>query len=160
MQSSYLTNINIPPKICAREGFSGWLEAEIVQNTKAKTWIKFIQDAVITSYGCIGQIVTDHGELDSKEAPEFFEKYRIQLTFSSPYHPEANSVVERGHAHFVATLAKWKLGSGIALTHWFHAALWADRVTVKRSTGLLHTNLCLVTIASYQWKWNTKRGTL
>jgi hypothetical protein len=144
--------------ICAREGFSGWLEAKIIPNTKAKAWIKFIQEAVISRYGCIGQVITDHGELDSEEGQKFFEKYRIQLTFSSPYHPEGNSVVERGHAPFVASLAKWKLGSGIALTHWFHAALWADRVTVKRSTGftpyqLMFGHHCILPVELNHESW-------
>ena len=46
-------------------------------------------------------------------------------------------MVERGHKPFVdgLTKASLRLNVGWADNYLFHSALWADRVSVKRTTG-------------------------
>ncbi|KAL3700490.1 hypothetical protein R1sor_018512 [Riccia sorocarpa] len=48
-------------------------------------------------YGCIGKVTTDRGELDAREAEEFFQKYGVKLALTTAYNPEGNAKSERGH---------------------------------------------------------------
>ena len=69
-----------------------------VHKTKEqKLRVKFLYEQIISRYGCVGQIVTDHGELDSREGRELCANYGIPLTFSTEYHSQSNSIVEVGH---------------------------------------------------------------
>ena len=54
----------------------------------------------------MGQVVADRGELDSKEAREFFGKHGVLLTLTTAYNPEANGKIERGHSPIVKALVK------------------------------------------------------
>jgi len=132
----------------AREGMTGWVEARKIKDMKAETWIRFIYEDVVCRYGAIGQFVTDNGELNSELGLKFEAKYKIQLSFTTTYHPQSNAVVERGHAPLNASITKSCFGSVVDCfegadlielkskwTLYFYAALWADRVTVKKSTG-------------------------
>jgi hypothetical protein len=58
----------------------------------------------ICSYGCVDKIVDDRGELDAKEAREFFSKMGINLSLTMAYNPEANEKVERGHGPIMKAL--------------------------------------------------------
>jgi hypothetical protein len=131
----------------AREGLSGWVEARRIKTMKAETWVEFLYEEVVCRYGAVGQIVTDNGELNSELGLKFEEKYKIHLTFTTTYHPQSNSVVERGHAPLNVSLAKECFGSVVdgfegadlveLKSRWpdyFYGMVWADRVTTKRTT--------------------------
>lgn len=64
------------------------------------------------------------------------ENLGLPLVFSTAYHPQSNGLVERGHQPLVNTLAKWCEQEPQRWSKVLPAALWADRVTVKRTTGL------------------------
>ena len=121
--------------ILAREGLSGWVEATKLKRKRAKDWISFVDRDVISRYGCT-TVVSDHGELDSKEMDDYCSKRGVKFLPVSEYNPRAN-VVERGHKPFVDGLAKAALKTklGWGNDYLFNSALWADRVTLKRTTG-------------------------
>lgn len=50
------------------------------------------------------------------------------------YHPQANGLVERGHESIVNSLAKYSKEPGYWVKH-LSLALWADWISVRRSTG-------------------------
>lgn len=54
---------------------------------------------------------------------------------TTAYHPQANGIVERGHRAFTKALAILVQQSGNSWVDELPNVLWADRVTVKRSTG-------------------------
>jgi hypothetical protein len=93
-------------------------------------------------------------------------RYKIRNLRISAYHPQSNGLVERGHGPIVNSLAKFKDRPGTWVDH-LHLALWADRVSVRRSTGytafeLLYGRDCILpvelSIASWSMvDWNDVR---
>jgi hypothetical protein len=144
--------------ILAREGLSGWVEGARLRQKRARDWITFIDREITTRYGCT-TVVSDHGELDSEEMKIYCEKRGIKFLPVAEYNPRSN-VVERGHKPFVDGLSKasWKTKIGWSNAFQFNSALWADRVTVKRTTGfspyyLRYGQDCVLPIESIIGTW-------
>jgi hypothetical protein len=69
----------------------------------------------------------------------------------SPYHPQSNSLVKRGHAPLINALAKYSRNQQGAWDRYLPLALglWADHICIQRSTGYspfhwLHGRDCLL----------------
>jgi len=63
------------------------------------------------------------------------DKYKLLLIPISPYNPTANGMVERGHGVYIDSIWKVLQGNTSKWPDLLGSALWADRVTVKRTTG-------------------------
>ena len=88
------------------------------------------------------------------------EHYKIRNTVISGYHPQANGLVERGHAPIVNSLTKYCGGSPQLWPQYLALALWADRISVRRSTGysafeLLYGRECLLPVELMIESWQT-----
>jgi hypothetical protein len=145
----------------------------MVKSTKSSVWVDFVYQNIICRYGCVGQIVTDNGELNSELGLEMERKYRVQVSFTTTYHPQGNAPVERGHLPFRNSLEKsifQKVADSIEAADlyelkkewvmYFYSMLWADRVTVKRSTGfaaynLMFGNSCVLPVELDAESWYT-----
>jgi transposase InsO family protein len=121
--------------IAARDDLTGWIEVKMLRNKNKEEWIGFIESHIVARYGPPEVIVSDNGEMNSAEAFEFCENYGIQLRLTSDYHPQANGIVERGHKPIVDALMKYCQDKPEDWPKYFYSALWADRVTTRRSTG-------------------------
>lgn len=122
--------------ILARCDFSGWVEGRAIANADSETVAKFFYQEIICRHGCVGKIVVDGGPENQKWLTVLAEKYRIKKVTVSGYHPQANGMVERGHTPVVDALTKMTEGG---LSNWvqcLHTVLWADRTTVRASTGM------------------------
>lgn len=121
--------------ITARERVSSFLEASKLKRKTAAHWIDFVHREIICRYG-VTTIVSDHGELDSNEMQAFCESFGIKFIPVSEYNPRAN-YVERGHLPFADGIMKScaQLGKPWSSNEIFNAALWADRISINRSTG-------------------------
>jgi transposase InsO family protein len=120
--------------VFARDDLSGWVEGRAITENTAAQVAKFLFEDVITRHGCPERIVVDGGPENKKVAQALLEHYKIGRTLVSPYHPQANGLVERGHAPIVDAISKYSDKA----EHWprhLHLALWADRISVRRSTG-------------------------
>src|SRR5204863_7425765 len=114
----------------------------------SKNVAKFIYEEVICRHGCPKRIVMDGGAENMDLTKDLLEKHRIQGTVISAYHPQANGLVERGHDSITNALAKYDKA------HWIRylpLALWADRISVRRSTGysafeLIYGRECLLPV--------------
>ena len=89
---------------------------------------------------------------------DLLEHYRVQQTIISPYHPQANGLVERGHESIVNSLAKYSEKPGDWVKH-LSLALWADRISVRRSTGysafeLVYGRECLLPVELSVTSWS------
>jgi hypothetical protein len=85
--------------------------------------------------------VADRGELDAKEAREFFSRMVVKLSLPMAYNPTANRKVERGHGPIVKALVKachGKIGEWPRLLPF---ALWADRTTHSTVMGYMPAEL-------------------
>jgi hypothetical protein len=144
----------------------------MVKSTSAKVWVDFLYEYVVTRHGCVGQIVTDNGELNSELGLEFERKYRIQLSFTTTYHPQTNAIVERGHLPLREGIEKgcfdklakvWDYQSVLELKdlwpRYFLASLWADRITVRKTTGyspyyLMYGTKCVIPVELEAESWD------
>lgn len=64
------------------------------------------------------------------------QKYEIKRVVVSAYHPQANGMIEKRHKPIIDVLSKMSNGGS---TNWIRnlpMVLWANRSTVRTSTGL------------------------
>jgi len=120
--------------VFTRGNLSGWVEGRAIATVNSKNVAKFIYDDVICRHGCPQRIVLDRGSENLSLTKDLLERYRIQRTVVSAYHPQANGLVERGHDSIVNSLSKYSRQPG-DWVRYLSLALWADRVSVRRSTG-------------------------
>lgn len=120
----------------AHEDLGSWPEAKASRTNDSKVWSKFIYEEIICRFGCIPLFVTDGGPEFKGLTKIMFEKYKIPVVVSSPYHPEGNGIVERAHLTLVSSLFKTCEGRPEKWPKYLHAALYAMRITATRTTGL------------------------
>ena len=68
--------------------FTKWVEANPTRNTTDKVIIDFIQENILSIFGCPKKLLIDNAEaFKSKDMVEFCEKNGIILKHSTPYYP-------------------------------------------------------------------------
>jgi hypothetical protein len=92
-------------------------------------------------------------------AEALLENYRVQRTVISAYHPQSNGLVERGHDPIVNSLSKYCSKEPMKWPQYLPLALWADRISVRRTTGytafeLLYGRECLLPIDLSLASWS------
>jgi hypothetical protein len=114
---------------------SGWPEAKALTKENEKTIAEFIFNNILCRYGAIRQIVTDNGKPFIKAMDYLAKKYHIHHIRISPYNSQAQGIVERSHFGLRESLIKTCESK---LQDWplkLPYALWAQRITTRRSTG-------------------------
>ena len=127
--------------VLAREDLTNQVEGRALRAKTTEAICKFLLEEVICRYGCVGKITADRGELDAKEAREFFSRLGIKLSLTTAYNPEGNGKSERGHPPIIKALAKaceGRVGEWPTLLPY---ALWADRTTHSSVTGYMLAEL-------------------
>lgn len=120
--------------VFARDNLSGWVEGRSIDAVNSRNVAKFVYEDFICRHGCPLRIMIDQGNENLDLMKDLLEHYRIQQTYVSVYHPQANGLAECGHESIVNSLAKYSRELGDWVKHLF-LALWADRISVRRSTG-------------------------
>jgi len=134
--------VHIPPSegfhylLIAREDVSGWVEGRALRTGTAKAVAKFLWEDLICRHGIFGKLVVDGGPENKDVVEALTELYGIKRAVVSAYHPAANGMVERGHQPIVNALSKLTEGGRKKWTRFLHTVLWADRTTVRASTGM------------------------
>ena len=144
--------------VFARDDLSGWIEGRAIKQANSRNVAKFIYEDVICRHGCPQRIVMDGGRENLDLTQELLVHYRIQRLDISPYHPQSNGLVERGHDAIINSLAKYSKEPGDWVTH-LPLALWADRISVRRSTGysafeLIYGRECLLPVEFAVGSWS------
>lgn len=127
--------------VLAREDLSNQVEGRALRTKTTEGVCRFLLEDVICRYGCVGKITADRGELDAKEARDFFGKLGIKLALTTAYNPEANGKSERGHSPIVKALVKACDGKMLEWPRLLPFALWADRTTHSTVTGYMPAEL-------------------
>ena len=147
--------------VIARDDLSGWIEARALVSANSMSVAKFIHEEVICRHGCPRSIVIDNGPENQGVTEDLLKYCRIKNLKISSYHPQSNALVERGHADFVNALSKFCLGKP-GVEKWpkyVPLALWADRVSVRRTTGysafqLVYGRDCLLPVDFAVASWS------
>jgi hypothetical protein len=126
--------------IMAREDLSGWPEARALAKNDSASVAKFLYEDVICRHGCFSTLVNDGGPETRKVVEILTDQYKIKQIRVSPYHPQANGMIEAGHKPVKDALSKLthggRLTGHLGWVNRLSAVLLADRVTVRVSTGM------------------------
>jgi len=145
--------------VFARDDLSGWVEARPLLRNNARSVANFIYQDVICRHGCPLRIVMDRGSENIDITSILLETYNIHQIHASAYHPQTNGLVERGHGPVIDALSKYCAGSTTDWPKYLSLALWADRVSVRESTGysafeLLYGRDCLLPVEFTLESWS------
>ena len=117
-----------------RCSLSGMPEGKAVAKENHTTIGEFLME-VMWRWGAIAVIVTDNGAPWIKAVEYLAEKYGIHHIAISGYNSRANGLIERRHYDVREAIVKTCDGD---ISRWpiiFPFVLWAERVTIQKSTG-------------------------
>jgi transposase InsO family protein len=132
-----------PPGKCTRERYiitatkylTRWAEARAVKDCSATTAANFIFDDIITRFGCPKVLMSDQGtHVINKTVEALTKEFAVHHQKSTPYHPQANRMVEEFNRILETTLTKI---CSVNRDEWdlrVPAVLWAYRTTCNKLT--------------------------
>ena len=118
--------------------FTKWIEAIPTRSASHKVIIGFLED-IMARFGCLNRIITNNAT-SFKDEPliKFCEQFRIALIHSNPYYPQGNGLVESSNKTLIKLIKILLEENKKAWDSKLKFALWANRVTAKRSLGTSH----------------------
>ncbi|CAD6929947.1 unnamed protein product [Tilletia controversa] len=134
--------------VVARDAFTGWPEARLLPDKTAASVRSFVEEELIARYGAvIRTILTDNGTENASETTWLIKHLGFQHAHSTPYNPEGNTEIERGHATLVEGLLKVSYDDRLRLATYlptdpphdleFRTYLLFDWTTINSSVDLL-----------------------
>jgi transposase InsO family protein len=122
--------------LTATDYFTKWIEAIPTRSTSHKVIIIFLED-IIARFDYPSKIVTDNASpFRSEPLIKFCEQFEISLIHSTPYYPRGNGLAESSNKSLIKLIKKLLEDNKRAWDSKLKFALWADRVTTKKSLGL------------------------
>ena len=121
--------------IHARCSLSAYPEARKLRHETGATIGDFIFEDILCRWGTIETIVTDNGPAILAGLEHLSERYGIRHIRISPYNSQAQGPIERRHFDIHEALVKTTSGEPAKWSYVFPAVLWAERVTIQKSTG-------------------------
>ena len=81
--------------ITATEYLTRWVEAQPVKDCTTTTTTKFLFDKMLTRFGCLKILMSDHGTHFLNETiSALTEEFQVYHQQSTPYHSQDNGIVE------------------------------------------------------------------
>lgn len=128
--------------LVATDYFRKWVEAIPTKNATSKVVIDFVMSNILTRFGCPERIVSDNEmSFRSEEYTDFYEKHRIQISYSSPYHPQGNGQAESSNKSSMKIIKRSLEKNKKALDSKLRLVVWADKVTVEKEISCSPFNL-------------------
>eukprot|EP00253_Pinus_taeda_P032073 PITA_32073 len=117
--------------------FTTWIEAILTRQATNTIIIQFLESNILSRFGCPNNIITDNATaFKSKRMIEFCNKYNITLGHSTTYYPQGNGLVESSNKSLVNIIKKMLETNKKIWHRKLVNALWADRVSHKKSIGM------------------------
>eukprot|EP00253_Pinus_taeda_P022232 PITA_22232 len=96
--------------------------------------ISFLENNILSRFGCPSKLITDNAAaFKSKRMVDFCHKYNISLGHSTAYHPQGNGLAESSNKSLVNIIKKMLEINKKSWHNKLVNALWADRVSQKKS---------------------------
>ena len=112
---------------------SKWLDIQIMQSLTTEKTIEKLQ-SIFSTHGVPKQIVTDNDtSFTSEKFKQFITRNGIKQTFSAPYHPSTNGLIERAVPTFKQDLREMSQGT---VRERLIAFLFKYRITPHSTTGI------------------------
>eukprot|EP00253_Pinus_taeda_P023544 PITA_23544 len=122
--------------LVANDYFTKWTEAIPTKNANHQVVIKFLNENIFTIFGCPTKLVTNNAAaFKEKELVDMNESMGIQLVHSTSYYPQGNGLEESSNKRLVRIIKKLLEDNKKSWDSKLKFALWADRVTNKKSIG-------------------------
>ena len=91
----------------ATDYFTKWIEAIPTGRATYAVIIDFLENNILSRFGCPKRIVTDNAQaFKSKKLINFCHKYHINLNHSTAYYPQGNKLVESSNKSLVRIIKK------------------------------------------------------
>eukprot|EP00253_Pinus_taeda_P016485 PITA_16485 len=117
--------------------FTKWIEAIPCRQANDSTIIQFLETNILARFGCPHKIITDNAAaFRSKKMVSFCHKFHITLGHSTAYYPQGNVLDESSNKSLVNMIKKVLEENKKNWHKKLVNALWADRLTTKRSIGV------------------------
>ena len=88
--------------LTATDYFTKWVEAIPGRNATDAVVIKFMEENIISRFGCPAKIVTDNARaFKSAKFVNFCQQYNIALKYSIAYYPQGNGLAESSNKTLV-----------------------------------------------------------
>jgi len=121
--------------LIATNYFTKWIEAIPSRNATDSIIISFLENHILSRFGCPRKIITDTA-FGSKKMADFCHKYKITLGHSTAYYPQGNGLVKSSKKGLVNIIKKLLEEKNKFWHNKLVHALWADRLTTKKLIGM------------------------
>ena len=116
--------------------FTKWVEAIPTRNATDKVIINFIQENILSRFGCPKKLLTDNAKaFKSKAMVTFCEQNGIVLKHSILYYPQGNGLAESTNKNSIQSIRKLLSQNKRSWDSMLKYALWEDRITTKKEIG-------------------------
>ncbi|MBW0568451.1 hypothetical protein O181_108166 [Austropuccinia psidii MF-1] len=114
----------------ARDDFSGWPETVALTRLTSKS-----VSELICRYGAPKEVTVDRGAEFGKELQESVKRAGSIIRITTPYYPESQGMVKKGHEQLKDALVKMCGENGSKWKEYLPIVTLADRISKKRTTG-------------------------
>ena len=113
-----------------------WIEVVPTRKAAHNVVIKFLTENIFSIFGCPQKLVTDNAAaFRAKELVEICDSMGVKLVHSTSYYPQGNGLAKSSNKSLIRIIKKLLEDNKKNWDSKLKYALWADRVTMKKSTG-------------------------
>jgi transposase InsO family protein len=99
--------------------------------------VNFLEDNILSRFGCPRKIVTDNTQaFKSMAMIDFFQKYSIVLGHSTAYYPQGNGLAKSSNKSLVNVIKKVLNENKRSWHVHLKYALWENHISTKISIGI------------------------
>ncbi|MBW0496303.1 hypothetical protein O181_036018 [Austropuccinia psidii MF-1] len=121
--------------VVARDDFSGLPETVGLVKLTAKAVAKWFTSELICRYGSPKEVILDVGPEFGNELQDAVKKAGSKIRVTTPYYPESQGMVERGHKQLKDGLVKMCGENRLKWKKYLPLIKLADMISIKQSTG-------------------------
>jgi transposase InsO family protein len=123
--------------LIAMDYFTKWIKAIPSKQAIDSVIIKFLENNILSRFDCPRKIITDNATaFRSNKLIDFFNQYHIGFGHSIAYYPQGNGLAESSNKTLVNIIKKTLQENKNSWHNRLVFALWADKLTTKRSIGM------------------------
>lgn len=123
--------------LVAVDMFSRWPIAVACRTADSKSFLRFLLDDVVCTFGPPDEILTDNGaQFTSQLAQDALQALGIGAHRTSGYRPNANGMCERMNKSIIERLSKACSGQPTRWDEWLPQVVWALRVKCSSATQM------------------------